>query len=110
MYWIITLPSTSWLKHKETLQTVENGQNVICFAIPKIPEEMKMGDRLCLLWKGKVKGWINISYFGRMRQFYCRTTDKHLPEGLYVQVSGSFYEYFKGKKMRGFKGIRKYNA
>ena len=109
MYWIITLPSTAWSKHKKQLQTIEDGYTVIYFCVVKMPEEMEMGDRLFLLWKGKVKGWINISYFGRMRQFHAKVLKKHYPEGLYVQVTGKFHE-IKGKKMRGFKGIRKYNA
>ena len=108
MDWIIALPSTAWSKHREQLQTIEDGYTVVYFSVVKMPEEMEMGDRLWLLWKGKIKGWIKISYFGRMRRFHCKTTDKHLPEGLYVQVSGRFHE-IKGKKMRGFKGIRKYN-
>ena len=114
MDWIITLPKkVSWKAYKQEMDAVKDGINVLYFKVSLLPEEMKIGDRLFLLWNGKVKGWMKIVYFGKMRQFRLRNTErlmpsfKHLQEGFYIQRSGEFHE-IKNIKMKGFRGIMKF--
>ena len=108
MDWLITLPKkVSWKIYKRELDAVEDRKGVLCFPVSHLPKEMEIGDRMFLLWNGKIKGWMEIVYFGWMRRFRCRTTEKHLPEGYYIQYSGEFHE-IKNIKMKGFRGIMEF--
>ena len=107
MDWITTVPKgITWKSFSDRLLKVSHKTLALYLPVTMPPEEMELKDRMFILFKGKIRGWIEINYFGWMRRFHCKVTGIHYPEGFYVQISGKFH-VIDGAKMRGFKGIKK---
>lgn len=104
--WIVTLPrTTEWLEYKKELLAAESG----AFLNYRVNEtKAAAGDRLWLVWRGRVRGWMEISGKKYWREgFTCLSTGQKWPPGVYIQRSGRFH-YVKGDLMKGFMGIRRY--
>jgi len=109
MDWIITLPRfVQWEDYQRELDAVADGDGVLSYRVSCIPKGMVIGDRMFLVWRGQVRGWMGIHWFGRRLAFKCQTTGTQWPAGYYIQRSGKFHHISNGPLIRGFQGVRRY--
>lgn len=106
--WVITLPKTvEWEDYEKELDLVKNWGHVMNYRVARYPLDLKHGDRCFLVWRGMVRGWMQISGFFRYPEgFMCSTTQTQWKAGNYIQRSGPFH-WITPVEMRGFQGIRR---
>lgn len=110
MNWLITIPKTiQWSEYEKELKEVELEGGTLNYKTRYIPKEMKVGDRMYIVWNGRVRGWMEIVGFGYQDGFTCSTTGNYWSAGYYIQRSGKFHE-IEGEVYQGFRGIRKYRG
>lgn len=109
--WIITLPQkVEWEDYARELRVVERPGKVLNYRVPHFPKALKVGDRCWLVWRGMVRGWMEIVRLEHWSTgFRCSTTNTQWPAGKYIQRAGLFHAV-SGPYMRGFQGIRSFPA
>lgn len=109
MDWIITLPQTiAWNQYEKELKVVEDYSSVMNYRVPYKPKA-KPNDRCFIVWKGEVRGWMEITGVKHYPEgFTCTTTGQYWRKGYYIQRSGPFYKVNKKIKMKGFRGVHKF--
>ena len=107
MDWAITLPKNiEWEDYEQELLFVEDWTGVLNYRVP-FKVGVKEGDRCFLVWRGQVRGWMEIMGIDHCPDgFACEVTGKQWPPGYYVQRSGPFHKV-DGPAMTGFQGIRR---
>lgn len=110
MDWAITIPKDiEWEDYEQELLFVEDWSGVLNYHVSFSPKNIEEGDRCFVVWRGKVRGWMEVvgkEYYPT--GFTCETTGKHWPGGHYIQRSGPFH-VVNGPEMAGFRGIRRIN-
>lgn len=109
--WVVTLPQTvEWEDYEKELKAVEKskypGDPVMNYRLPYKPKAQP-GDRCFVVWRGKIRGWMNIVGVQHYPEgFQCTTTGNFWKPGWYLQRAGWFCEQ-DGPEMKGFRGLRK---
>jgi len=111
MDWVITLPQTvEWEDYQKELDFVEKEGGTLWYRVARVPRDLRRGDRVFLVWRGKVRGWMKAIHDGDYSMgFFCQVTDRYWPEGWYVVREGKFHRV-DGPEMKGFRGIRKFDG
>ena len=93
---------------RKELDFVEKG-GTLWYRVARVPNDLRGGDRVFLVWRGKVRGWMEASGTGDWLPygFTCEVTGRWWPPGYYVIREGKFHTV-NGPEMTGFRGIRKY--
>lgn len=107
--WMITLPqSVEWSDYTQELLAVERWSEVMNYRVRYVPKELKRGDRCFLVWRGKVRGWMEIVSVRDLPAGQLTPVVEHRkPAGKYIQRSGPFH-VIEGHEIKGFRGIRRY--
>ena len=107
--WIITVPQgTDWREYQKEINAVKDGREYMNYRLPYKPKAQK-GDRCFILYRGIVRGWMEIvDVVYRPMGFTCTTTGVQWPEGWYLRRSGEFHEVEGHARMIGFRGVRRY--
>lgn len=107
--WIVTIPrTTAWSDYRREIDMVASGAAVMNYRVRAFPRDMVVGDRLFVVWDGRVRGWMKIvALIDRDVPWRCSTTGRIWPEGKYIQRAGPFHEV-DGPLCQGFRGIRRY--
>jgi hypothetical protein len=105
--WAVTLPQdTEWADYQKELDTVKNGKERMNYRLPYKPSA-KPGEKCFLVWRGKVRGWMEIVGVQHHPEgFTCSTSGAQWPPGWYLQRSGEFHPV-EGLDMKGFRGIKR---
>lgn len=108
MDWAITVPRTvSWIRFEREMDAIADGSRVKSYRVRRIPKGLQVGDRLFVVWTGRVRGWLRVvGWEGHVRTWQCHSTGAVWPAGEYIQCHGPFYKV-EGPEMRGFRGIRR---
>jgi hypothetical protein len=111
MDWIITLPQTvEWHDYERELAAVRDRTSVLNYRVHRPPKAMRAGDRCFLVWRGRVRGWMEIvGVVEHPEGFTCQTTGAYWRPGTYVQRAGEFH-VVDGPDIAGFRGVRGYEA
>lgn len=105
MDWIITLPKTvKWVDYEHELRAAEAG-SVLSYRVP-FKAGVAKGDRVFVVWYGRVRGFMTATGTVYLDQLICSTTGAEWRPGWYVQRTGRFFA-FDGCAMKGFRGIRR---
>lgn len=106
---VITLPrEIEWADYKLELDAVADGKGVLRFKVSKLPQQDVEGGKCYLIWRGFVRGWMEIVGFGA-GQFTCETTGT-IWTGRFIERSGPFHGLDDVIEMRGFQGWRYWNG
>jgi len=108
--WVVTLPQkVEWSDYERELEAVRDRSGVLNYRLMLLPLRVNAGDRCFIIWRGRVRGWMEISGVARWPEgFTCQTTGLFWPPGHYLQRSGPFHPV-DGPEMRGFRGIRRFD-
>lgn len=109
MDWIITLPQrVEWLDYERELAAVTDRTSVLNYRVHRAPKAMRPGDRCFLVWRGRVRGWMEIvGVVEHPQGFTCQTTGVYWRPGIYIQRAGEFH-LIDGPVMLGFRGVRSF--
>lgn len=107
--WALTLPQTvAWEDYERELAAVRDRTAVLNYRVRYAPKGMRAGDRCYLVWRGRVRGWMEVTdVVYHEVGFTCLTTGAQWPPGYYIQRSGPFH-HVEGPEMTGFRGVRGY--
>lgn len=101
---VVTLPkSVRWEDYEEELRAAEAGA-VMSFKVPRIPKDVRVGDRCYIAHNGFVRGYMVISGLDDWTEFACTTTGREW-RGRFIQRTGRF-TYITPVPMKGFQGFR----
>jgi len=102
---IVTLPSTTrWSDYEKELRKVANYKNVLNFKVHNFPNGIHKGDKCYVVYKGFIRGWMEIVGFSE-QSFTCTTTNRKW-EGKFIQRSGPFHYIEEEIPYKGFQGFR----
>lgn len=106
--WILTLPKyVEWEDYQKELDAVCDRSGVLNYRLGQ-KYGCQPGERCYLVWRGRVRGWMEIVDMVYHRSgFECETTGQFWRPGWYLQRSGPFRKV-KGEMYRGFQGVRRY--
>ena len=106
--WLVTIPQTvPWAVYEKELAAVADGSSTMFYRVHYTPKEMAVGDRMYIVHKGHVRGWMAITEAKYRGGFTCETTGIHWPAGFYIGRSGEFHKVAPFR-YKGFQGVRKY--
>lgn len=114
MNWLITLPApVEWSDYEKELEAVKDRSQCMRYRIPShlknIPTQIRPGDRCYMVWRGRVRGWMEIVRISIVEEEWaCTTTGRVWPPGAYIERSGPFHPA-EGPEIKGFRGIRRFN-
>lgn len=104
----MTVPQTvNWTDYQKELAAVSdpNGDAVLNYRVHRFPKAMNVGDRLYVVHKGRVRGWMTITGMEHDRAaFRCETTGTMWRAGNYIQRKGVFHAV-PGRPKKGFRGV-----
>ncbi len=107
--WVVTLPQhIEWADYERELAAVRDGTRALNYRLARAPRELRAGDRCFLVWRGRVRGWMEvIGEVTHAQGFVCGSTGQRWAPGTYLQRSGEFHPV-AGPALRGFQGIRRF--
>lgn len=104
--WMITIPKTvPWRNYQDELDDVSEQGLSMFYRVPYKPK-CQAGDRMFVVYDGKVRGWMEIVDI-KNTTFQCLTTGKDWPQGWYIERAGEWHPV-DGPEVQGFRGVRKY--
>lgn len=102
---VITLPQEiEWADYQRELDAVADWGGVLNFKVANLPCEEVIDGKCYIVWRGFVRGWMQIVGFGE-RVFTCEVTRK-VWSGKFIKRSGPFHRLEEPLEMRGFQGWR----
>lgn len=101
---LITIPSNiEWSEYQKEIDAVKDGKMEMNFKCSHFPQEVTVGDRCYVCYRGNILGWMRISSF-REKSFNCATTGTPW-SGKFIGRSGKFHK-INPVPYKGFQGFR----
>jgi len=96
----------SWSEHLRVISPARDRSRIFYCALPFLPKRTKPGDRLYVVYRGHVQGWIEIDKF--CHEFIDKEDNHRV--GSFVGITGPFHHIHDLYPMRGFQGWRYFNG
>lgn len=102
---IITIPkTTSWEDYEKEIKDVEEKGLCMKFKVPSFPLHIQATDRCYVVYKGVVKGWMEIVALTE-EEFECETTGK-IWKGKFIVRGGKFHRMQRKITYPSFQSFR----
>ena len=104
---IVTTPKSQMANaKKEAEDCIKSGGGIYFRRLSSRPSKLEIGDRVFYVEDGYIRGFATVSEIKKFAGAECQTTRRSYPEGWFVMMDATTWQWIKPLKMKGFQDWR----